>query len=450
MELGDGSRVGVIGGGPAGSFAAYFLLEMADRVGIDIAVDIYEPKEFVVRGPAGCNNCGGIISESLVQLLATEGINLPPNVVQRGLGSYILHSDTGTVRIDNASEERRIAAVHRGGGPRTVQGGQWDSFDNYLLDRARQKGANLISTRVENITLENGLPCIHAKGGEAVAYDLVVGAVGVNSPVLKVFEKLGFEYRKPKTTKTYIGEFFLGEETVTRKFGDSMHVFLLDMPRVEFAALIPKGDCVTLCMLGRDIDKQLVDQFLSRPEVRSCFPEEWTKLVPACHCAPRINVGAATRPFADRIVLVGDSAVTRLYKDGIGAAYRTAKASAIAAVFDGVSAEDFRKHYWPACRELEMDNRFGALVFAIVGLLRRRRFCRVGILGMVDREQTASHFQDMSIVLWNTFTGSASYRSIFLQALHPRFLLNLMLATGRGLWAGAGAADKVGVEGALR
>jgi 2-polyprenyl-6-methoxyphenol hydroxylase-like FAD-dependent oxidoreductase len=77
LKLGDGSQVAVIGGGPAGSFFSYFLLDMAARIGMDVHVDIYEPQDFSRFGPAGCNHCGGIISESLVQILATEGINLP-------------------------------------------------------------------------------------------------------------------------------------------------------------------------------------------------------------------------------------------------------------------------------------------------------------------------------------------------------------------------------------
>ena len=34
-------------------------------------------------------------------------------------------------------------------------------------------------------------------GGSAQTYDLLVGAVGVNSPALKVFQRLGFDYRQP-------------------------------------------------------------------------------------------------------------------------------------------------------------------------------------------------------------------------------------------------------------
>ena len=38
-----------------------------------------------------------------------------------------------------------------------------------------------------------------------------------------------------------------------------MHVFLLDIPRLEVAAIIPKGDYMSLCLLGADIDSALVD-----------------------------------------------------------------------------------------------------------------------------------------------------------------------------------------------
>jgi hypothetical protein len=60
---------------------------MAEWAGIELEVDLYEPRDFSSPGPAGCNMCGEVISESLVQLLAAEGIELPPTVVQRGIDS---------------------------------------------------------------------------------------------------------------------------------------------------------------------------------------------------------------------------------------------------------------------------------------------------------------------------------------------------------------------------
>ena len=69
LQLDDSSQIAVIGGGPAGSFFSYFLLDMAERVGIDIQVDICEPKDFSHPGPGGCNHCGGVVHESLVQYI---------------------------------------------------------------------------------------------------------------------------------------------------------------------------------------------------------------------------------------------------------------------------------------------------------------------------------------------------------------------------------------------
>ena len=112
--LQDGARIAVVGAGPAGSMFSYFLLNMAESVALDLKVDLYEPRHFCHRGPAGCNHCGGVVSESLVQRLATEGIALPDDVVQRGLESYTLHMDIGDVEIATPLHESRIAAIYRG------------------------------------------------------------------------------------------------------------------------------------------------------------------------------------------------------------------------------------------------------------------------------------------------------------------------------------------------
>lgn len=410
LFLDDGSRVAVIGGGPAGSFFTYFLFEMAERIGMELAVDIYEPRDFTKPAPHGCNMCGGIISESLVQLLATEGINLPSTVVQRGIDSYVLHMDVGTVRIEPTRREKRIAAVYRGGGPRGVVGSRYHSFDGHLLELAKGRGAQVHHDRVEGIDRNGGKPRITTKKGTSTGYDLLVGAVGVNTSALKLFEEMGAGYRAPGLTKTYICELFLGERTIKTYFGNAMHMFLLNLPRLEFAAMIPKGDYVTMVMLGTGIDKTLVEAFFSAPEVRKCFPADWSPPADFCRCSPAINISAAVKPFADRMVLIGDSGVSRLYKDGIGGAYRTAKAAARTAVFEGVAEEDFRKGYLPVCRSLSVDNGIGKVVFGITTPIQKTTVLRKGVLRMTTAEQEARQWNPrMSDVLWDTFTGSAAY-----------------------------------------
>ncbi|MHC5114456.1 MAG: NAD(P)/FAD-dependent oxidoreductase [Planctomycetota bacterium] len=420
LGLDDGSRVAVVGGGPAGALFAYFLLEIADRAGLELDVDVYEPRDFEAIGPAGCNMCGGIISETLVQNLAAEGINLPSTVVQRAIDAYVLHTDVGTVRIETPLHEKRIAAVHRGGGPRDLSVRKWESFDQHLLKLAAERGANVVRSRVENVTYRDGRPELTVPPGVECRYDLLAVAVGVNSPSLKLFSKLGVGYEAPVSTKTFIREYFVGEEIIGRTVGNSMHVFLLNIPRIEFAAIIPKGDYLSVCMLGESIDKALVQSFLDAPEVRACMPEGWEPEPKSCQCAPRINVVGAKRPFADRVVFVGDAGVTRLYKDGLGAAYRTAKTAAVTAVFEGIDAESFRRHYLPECAAIRKDNRLGKLIFGVSREFQKRRIARCALIRSTTREQRRrTGARHLSQVLWDMFTGSAPYREIVTRSLRP-------------------------------
>lgn len=437
LQLEDGDRVGVVGGGPAGSFFSYFLLEDAERLGLELSLDIYEPRDFGKVGPAGCNMCGGVVSESLVQHLAGEGIILPPDVLRRGIDAYSMHMDVGSLRIATPLHEKRIAAIHRGAGPRGTPPKEAKiGLDQFLLTLAIEKGATRIGERVEKILWENGRPRLFTPR-QARTYDLVACAVGVNSPVLKLFEDLKTGYRAPRSTKTYICEFLLGQENVRSWLGSTMHVFLLNLPRLEFAAIIPKGDYVTVCLLGRDIDRALVKSFLTSEEVRRCMPPGWELPEEFCHCSPKISTSAARQPYADRLVFVGDCGSTRLYKDGIGAAYRTAKAAATTAAFSGITAEDFRRSFQPICKGIDRDNLLGRGVFLATTVIQHSRTLRRGLWRMVGREQSGPGKRRMSLVLWDTFTGSAPYQEVFLRSLHPSFLLRLFWETVRGLRNGS-------------
>ena len=424
--LQDGSRIAVIGGGPAGSMFSYFLLNMADAVALDVSVDMFEPRRFCHRGPAGCNHCGGVVSESLVQRLATEGIILPEDVVQRGIESYTLHMDVGDVEIATPLMEKRIAAIYRGNGPRHSEPLDTESFDGFLLQKAQEKGANVIRRLVTDMSREGERMRVRCADEFCDDYDLVVLATGVNSRLMEVLEDQAQEFTRPERTKTFICEFRIGRDVIKKHFGPSMHVFLLDIPRLEFAALIPKGDYVTLCLLGDDIDDDLMRQFFASPEVANCFPGG---IIPShvCHCFPRINIKAAQPAYGERVVMIGDSGATRLFKDGIGAAYRTAKAAAKTAVFHGIDADSFKTHYAPLCRKIHNDNKLGKVVFGFGSLVQKARFARRGVLRMTANEQKqVSAPRRMSGVLWDLFSGSASYTDVFLRTLHPVYIGSLL------------------------
>lgn len=423
FKLGDGSRVAVMGGGPAGSFFSFFILDMARRAGMELEVDIFEPRDFSLPAPQGCNMCAGVISETLVQNLATEGINLPPTVVQRAIDSYVMHTDVGSLRIETPLFEKRIGAVFRGAGPLGIKEIKWNSFDGHLLSLAQNKGAQIINARVTDVSRANGRLLVHARTNLKQVYDLLAVATGVNTAALKLFENRDINYVPPKITKTAILEYFLGTDLIEKHLGNSLHVFLLDIPRLDFAMIIPKGDYVSVCLLGTDIDETLLQKYLNAKEVKQCFPTGWAWDQPACKCFPRINIRGAIKPYADQVVFIGDSGISRLYKDGIGAAYRAAKAAATTAVFEGISEDDFKRHYWPVCNRMHIDNNFGKIIFAITHMIQRVRFSRRGVLRMATREQQqVDSLPRMSSVLWDTFTGSAPYREVFLRTLHPAFV----------------------------
>lgn len=434
IKLADGSQVAVIGGGPAGSFFSYFFLDFAERIGLDVQIDVFEQQNFSRYGPAGCNHCAGVVSESLVQLLGTEGINIPPDVVQRGIDSYVLHMSVGSVSFETPLLEKKIATIFRGAGPLGTKEIKWRSFDGFLQEAAINKGANLVRERVVSINFDTNRPLVTNRGGSSKAYDLIVGAVGINATTVKLFKDLKFGYHPPQITKTFICEYLLGYETVQKYFGNSIHIFLLNIPRLKFAALIPKGNYVTICLLGEEIDKELVQCFLETLEVKQCFPPGWSPSQRrSCQCFPKINIKSAIKPFADRLVLIGDCAVTRLYKDGIGAAYFTAKAAAKTAIFRGISSEDFKQYYWPVCKSISTDNTIGKVIFAFTRQVQNKDFSKRGILRMVTKEQRKKNkHQPLSTVLWDTFTGSAPYRDIVMRTLNPLFLCTLTWETAVG------------------
>ena len=187
LVLEDGSKIAVIGGGPAGSFFTYFALDFAQRFDLNINIDIIESKDFNCAGPSGCNNCGGIVSESLIQLLSTEGIVLPSTVIRRGIESYSMHFEHGSAIIETPFQEQRIASMFRGIGPRGNVNKEQVSFDNYLMEICEHNGAKLINDKITELSrLPDGI-MVKTKKGLENKYDLIVGAVGLNLRTLQQF-----------------------------------------------------------------------------------------------------------------------------------------------------------------------------------------------------------------------------------------------------------------------
>jgi hypothetical protein len=257
--------------------------------------------------------------------------------------------------------------------------------------------------------------------------DLVVGAFGVNSKRAPVFEGVEFNYTQPVLTKTAIAEIALDPDYISEKFGTSVHLFLLPIKGFKFAAMIPKRSYVTLCILGEKLNKAKLDNFLSHPKVNALFPEgSLDKL--ACMCLPAMNVGPPKVGYADRVVMVGDTGSTRLYKDGIGAAYFMGKSAAKTVVMHGVGAKHFEESYLADYRSLIIDNRYGRFLFWVTDFFRDYKFLTSAMLRVVRKEQSDHTDENkvLSTMLWDMFTGNERYRTVFYKAVSPEMIVKML------------------------
>ena len=113
---------------------------------------------------------------------------------------------------------------------------------------------------------------------------------------------------------------------------------------------------------------------------------------------------------------------------GIGASYLTAKAAARTVIFHGISHNDFKKYYLPVCRNLNMDNSVGKIVFFVTRIIQKSNFLKKRLFQIVVREQKSSESKrKMSSILWDTFTGSATYRNILVRFFHPTVIFSYLV-----------------------
>jgi len=233
---------------------------------------------------------------------------------------------------------------------------------------------------------------------------------------------MGFGYRRPETVTAAIAEISTHNSAITEYFGNSVHLFLLPIKGVKFAAMIPKGTYVTVCILGKDIVVNTVNNFLDNRVVKSILPKTETYKV-NCRCLPKMNVRAPKIPFNHRVILCGDAGSTRLFKDGLGAAYIMGKAAAKTAVFHGVSKQHFQKEYYPVYRNIIIDNKFGKVLFAVTDAFKVHKALNKSMFRVVQKEQLEPSSQKiLSSVLWDMFTGNELYKDIFRRAMNfPMF-----------------------------
>ncbi|MEW6755562.1 MAG: hypothetical protein AB1505_31980 [Candidatus Latescibacterota bacterium] len=461
IPLSDGARVVVIGGGPAGAFFAIRLLRRARALRRTLDVVVLEEKRDLRFYPSapfpchleGCNYCAGGISPRLADLLRQDGLTLPEDLAVGRAESLTVHGDWKSIEL-TVPRDREMLFVFRGSRPHR-RDRRYENFDSYLLLQAVEEGAVATPGEVYHLRCA---PEARAQvsyrtregAGErsaTVEADLVVVATGVNSrvgmgretnPLHRALAEAIPGFRPPRVRRATIAEMRLPERAGRLMHGQ-VHFALYgagDLP-IEMSSLIPKGEWLTVALLGRSVDEagphehlRIVERFLELPHVRRLLPRS-ADLVPGCVCQPNMTVGVARHPWGHRIALVGDVAVSRLYKDGILSAYLTASALADCALDRGVDAGSLRRGYWPAVRRLHHDNWFGAVVFFVNRVtFSRRVLSRVVYQAVVsERKGRPAHGQRLARILWTIASGDDTYGHVLRAMFHPA-TIRLILVGG--------------------
>lgn len=439
IRTGSRTRVAVIGGGPTGSFFALYLLEFAHKAGRQFDITIYQERDFSKLGPAGCKGCAGILSMTLVENLKELNLTIPEEIIQSKLEHYAVHSPYSSITISNPEKGVKIYSVYRGGGPRVSDFQNNISFDDWLLGEAEKRGVRVEHQRATRISIKPE-PLVEI-AGDKLKYDLIVMASGINGRQLSV---AGLHYIPARTLTMAQDELYAGAEAVTASLGNMAHVLLVPNSGLVFGTLVPKGNFINVSLLSTGKRPVSVTDFLNHPMVRRILPEKYER---ACGCRPRILITPSRNYYADGFVAIGDAAVTRLYKDGIGSSLLTAREAARTAAIYGTSHQSFRRYYQPFCGNLARDNAWGRLLFAINDRAKNSKTFLLAQRRLISNEQyNTAGPQPFTKAAWGMFTGNYDYRSIARMMFNPtsaaRLFISLLLESPSGLSSKAPAAPK--------
>ena len=418
--LDQGSRVSIVGGGPSGSLFAIHLLQQAAMVGLELQVTIHERRSFEAEGARGCNKCAGVLSSTFIRALARVGLTLPPAVILSRITSYYLHTVHGTIEVPQPHPLEPIYTAYRGGGPQLAQAGSLASLDAFLLQAAVDRGAKLERETIERVSLSGKCPTLTTGAGERDC-ELLVIASGINAQLIG---QLPRPYRPPATRMMKQVELRGDPDAIREALGSHVHVVMDGGKQVDFGTLIPKGEYVTVSLMTHGQNAPGVDAFLELTTTRRILPPGLERV---CQCQARVATHPATKPYGERLVVVGDAAVARQYKDGIGSAFDTSLAAARTAVRFGIGQRDFARHYEPVCRAMAWDNRIGRALFSSHRYLKEsRRFFFIQ-RRLAHAERRAPYpARMMHPVTWGMFTGTHSYRHILRRLCAPQLLWSLL------------------------
>jgi len=397
----------IIGAGPAGTSCAIKLRKLSEQRGISPKIILYEGKRFEKK--SYYNQCLGVLSPPLEKLIEEDlGVPFPWDIIQKKIEGYYVYSENNVIKL--------FGEHHPSYACRRVE------FDNYLFQEAKKLGIEAVPARVTDLDFNSKGIMVYSESNNIKA-DVVIGAFGLDDGMAKIFERLT-PYRQPSFLSSIVTKIHPGEKAMV-EFGRYIHAFLpSSLTQVEFGAITPKGNHLTVNIAGKKIDSDLMDRFLKLPTVKKTLPEGIDNLLPHLYYFKgKFPTLPAKGTFGDRYVMVGDAAgLNRPFKGkGINSAVLTGIKAAETLDQHGISREAFDK-YMDSCCELTDDFPYGKVLRSLTIMGTRYRLLD-SFFEIAKREPLLKQ------TLFNIVSGQETYKKTWQDIRKFRFLFGVGFKT---------------------
>jgi flavin-dependent dehydrogenase len=285
------------------------------------------------------------------------------------------------------------------------------TFDNYMMQQAIQHGAKLNLAELKNIernpdrtftvTTSTGI----GTNATTTKADLIVGAFGVDPVATACFTQT-FNYHPPEYMQTIITKRHPSPEFLT-DFGPRIHAFLPPLRDIEFGAITPKVNHLSITIAGKHLSNDTMKEFLALPQLARLLPTEYSEKGLDVFYTGRFPTSPAANFYADNMVVIGDaSGMLRPFKGkGVNSAILGAIAATQTIMNHGPTAQNFHDYYLAAFSEITDDIQYARAARFLTNLMAN--------IGAIDSLIVlAKHAPTIQHALTSALSGANPYKAI--------------------------------------